>query len=205
MTELIKFHNNAPVRVQMIKGEPWFVAKDVCDLLGLNNVSQAITSLDYDEKNDIITNDVTGRNQEVRAVNESGLYSLIFQSRKPEAQAFRKWVTSEVLPAIRKYGRYAVPGSRERLRIEANYERKAKMVWLKSLSAHLTSTDIEEIGRKLHRDSYKIERVLSGDFADVTIEFECVCRATRNAKLRRLMNDDEWRNGVLEDLKGGRA
>lgn len=69
MTELIKFHNNAPVRVQMIKGEPWFVAKDVCDLLGLNNVSQAITSLDYDEKNDIITNDVTGRNQEVRAVN----------------------------------------------------------------------------------------------------------------------------------------
>lgn len=204
MTELIKFHNNAPVRVQMIKGEPWFVAKDVCDLLDLTNSRKSTSVLRNSEKG-VTISDTPGGKQEMTIVNESGLYSLVFQSRKPAAQEFRYWVTSEVLPAIRKYGRYAVPGSRERLRIEGNYERKAKMVWLKSLSAHLTSTDIEEIGRKLHRDSYKIERVLSGDFADVTIEFECVCRATRNAKLRRLMNDEEWRNGVLEDLKGGRA
>lgn len=107
LPEVFTFNpNNAQIRVQVINDEPWFVAKDICGVLGLNNVSQALTSLDIDEKRGVIINDVIGRNQEVRAVNESGLYSLIFQSRKPEAKSFRKWVTSEVLPAIRKTGKY---------------------------------------------------------------------------------------------------
>lgn len=90
------------------KQEPWFAAKDVCEILGLENSSQAISRLDDDEKG-VISSDTPGGKQKLAAVNESGLYNLIFQSRKPEAKKFRKWVTSEVLPCIRKHGQYPAP------------------------------------------------------------------------------------------------
>lgn len=96
---------NAPIRVQVISQEPWFVAKDVCDALSLTNITETLTRLDDDEKlTSVLLN--SGQGRQMWLVNESGLYNLIFQSRKPEAKAFRKWVTSEVLPAIRKTGRY---------------------------------------------------------------------------------------------------
>ena len=95
------------VRVVIDKhGNPWWVAKDVCDVLGIDNPSQALSRLDDDEKDDVILNDAIGRPQNTAVVNESGLYALIFNSRKPEAKAFQKWVTSEVLPSIRKTGSY---------------------------------------------------------------------------------------------------
>ena len=94
------------IRSLLIEGEPWFVAKDVCGILGLNNVTKALVPLDADEKHGITISNAVGKNQEVRAVNESGLYALIFQSRKPQARAFRKWVTSVVLPSIRKTGSF---------------------------------------------------------------------------------------------------
>jgi hypothetical protein len=92
--------------VELINNDPWFLAKDVCDSLGLENVTKALYSLDEDEK---LTLPVvrSGQTREMNFVNESGLYNLIFQSRKPEAKKFRKWVTSEVLPSIRKTGKYA--------------------------------------------------------------------------------------------------
>jgi hypothetical protein len=93
------------VRTIAKDGQAWFVAKDVCDILGIDNPSQAVGSLDEDEKG-ITTTYTLGGPQELLTVNESGLYSLIFASRKPEAKRFRKWVTSEVLPAIRQTGRY---------------------------------------------------------------------------------------------------
>lgn len=88
-------------------GDPWFVAKDACDALGLNNVSQALTRLDDDEKSSIILNDGTPGTPNKAIVSESGLYSLILASRKPEAHEFKRWVTHEVLPSIRKHGIYA--------------------------------------------------------------------------------------------------
>lgn len=88
-------------------GGPWFVAKDACDVLGLNNVSQALTRLDDDEKSSIILNDGTPGTPNKAIVSESGLYSLILASRKPEAHEFKRWVTHEVLPSIRKHGIYA--------------------------------------------------------------------------------------------------
>lgn len=101
------------VRVFMRDGEPWFVAKDICDILELDNVSWAIESLDADEKSVLssittcdIASDFNGLRSSMRIVNESGLYALIFKSRKPEAKKFRKWVTSEVLPSIRQTGNY---------------------------------------------------------------------------------------------------
>lgn len=86
-------------------GEPWFVAKDICDALGLSNPSQQTSKLDHDEKG-ISSIDTHGGTQNLVLVNESGLYSLVIQSRKPAAKTFKKWVTSEVLPSIRKTGMY---------------------------------------------------------------------------------------------------
>lgn len=98
----------SPIRVQLIDGEPWFVAKDVCEVLGIANHKDAASRLDDDERHGVGITDPIGRKQTVTAVSESGLYSLIFQSRKSEAKKFRKWVTSEVLPSIRKKGFYCV-------------------------------------------------------------------------------------------------
>lgn len=94
------------VRVVGTPDEPWFVASDVCAVLELSNVSQAVSRLESWMKDDITTNDVIGREQSMLTVNEPGLYALVFTSRKPEAKAFQRWVFSEVLPSIRKTGQY---------------------------------------------------------------------------------------------------
>lgn len=88
-------------------GEPMFVAKDVCAALGLGNSRQALARLDDDEKG-VISTDTPGGEQQMQAVNEPGLYVLVLSSRKPEARAFKRWVTHEVLPALRRDGGYMV-------------------------------------------------------------------------------------------------
>ena len=93
------------VRVVDVNGEPWFVARDVCECLELTNTSQTLSYLDDDEKG-ITTNDTPGGQQEMSIVSEAGLYSLILRSRKPEAKAFKRWITHEVLPSIRRAGSY---------------------------------------------------------------------------------------------------
>lgn len=104
-----KFNENN-FRVIAKDGEPWFVAKDICTVLGLSNVSQSLAILDEDERG-IISNDAIEEQSftkyTVLIVNESGFYNLVLSSRKPEAKIFKKWVTSEVLPAIRKNGSYS--------------------------------------------------------------------------------------------------
>ena len=98
---------NKNVRVVMKDDNPWWVAKDVCDVLGLVNPSEALKALDEDE----LTSETLrsgGQGREMRLVSESGVYALIFRSNKPEAKRFRKWVTSEVLPQIRRTGRYTL-------------------------------------------------------------------------------------------------
>jgi prophage antirepressor-like protein len=94
------------VRVVLRDGEPWFVARDVCEVLDHSDTSTAIRRLDDDEKL-TQTMFVSGQNREVWLVNEPGLYSLILTSRKPEAKAFKRWITHEVIPTIRKTGAYA--------------------------------------------------------------------------------------------------
>lgn len=98
------------VRVVDRNGDPWFTAKDVCDCLGLGNVSESLRSLDDDEKEQLETNiinpDVGGRGTLI--ISEPGLYSLILRSRKPEAKVFKRWVTHDILPSIRKTGGYGV-------------------------------------------------------------------------------------------------
>jgi anti-repressor protein len=106
------------VRVIIDKhGNPLWVTKDVCSVLGLDNVTWALKKLDEDEFSTAKVIDAMGREQETYVVNESGLYSLIMTSRKPEAKAFKKWVTAEVLPSIRKTGSY---GHKPQLEFDPN-------------------------------------------------------------------------------------
>ncbi len=93
------------LRVVMRDSEPWFVAADVCDALSIDNNRNATARLDDDER-DVHTMDTPSGTQQMTIINESGLYSLILGSRKPEAKKFKKWVTGEVLPSIRKTGAY---------------------------------------------------------------------------------------------------
>ena len=99
-----------PVRVVELGGKPWFVAADVCRVLEIENNRDAVSVLDEDEKADVGITDTSSngtiQGRKVKAVSESGLYSLIFKSRKPQARKFRRWVTGEVLPALREHGRY---------------------------------------------------------------------------------------------------
>lgn len=102
------------VRVVECEGEPWFVAKDVCECLELTDVSKTISLLDDDEKG---TNSIRtpGGEQQMLVVSEPGLYSLILRSRKPEAKAFKRWIIHEVVPSIRKRGLYATEAVMDRI------------------------------------------------------------------------------------------
>ena len=90
-------------------GEPWWVAKDVCDVLGLSDTNKALLPLEEDEKLTRILFG-SGQRRKVWLINESGLYTLILRSNKPQAKPFRRWVTHEVLPAIRRTGGYRMEG-----------------------------------------------------------------------------------------------
>lgn len=96
------------VRTTTLGGQPYFVGKDVADILGYANTRKAlIDHIDEEDKDDVTIRDAIGRNQTMTAINESGLYSLILSSKMPNAKKFKRWVTNEVLPAIRKHGLYA--------------------------------------------------------------------------------------------------
>lgn len=106
MKNIIEFNfDGNEVRTVTENDEPWFVAKDVCNVLGYCRSRDAIRILDHDEKGAHSVR-TPGGNQKISTVSESGLYALIFRSKKPEAKKFRKWVTKEVLPEIRKNGGY---------------------------------------------------------------------------------------------------
>ncbi|OHX39203.1 BRO family protein [Cytobacillus oceanisediminis] len=101
------------LRTIIQNGQPWFVAKDVCDILELSNSRMALQRLDESEKG-VSSIDTLGGKQSLSIVNESGLYELIFASRKIEAKMFKKWVKQEVLPSIRKHGAYMTPETIEK-------------------------------------------------------------------------------------------
>lgn len=122
------------VEVVMIEDIPYWVAKDVCLTLSLEDTEVSLRKLDEDEKL-IRTIYVSGQNREVWLVNESGLYNLIFRSRKPEAKQFRKWVTSEVLPTLRKTGEYKI-AEREEYIADLEYQnfKLLQSVWQNQLA-----------------------------------------------------------------------
>lgn len=119
-------NSNVCIRAQVINGEPWFVAKDVCQALGHTNHRVAIQSLDDDEKG-VRKVYTPGGMQEITFVNESGLYALIMRSNKPNAKPFRKWITKDVLPTIRKTGGYIIPESLRRNGVDGIFYKGMKL------------------------------------------------------------------------------
>lgn len=125
MSELKVFnYSDKQVRTILKDGEPWFVAKDVCDVLEISNPRDAVSRLDVDEKNTVAINDGTPGNPNITIITESGVYELVFTSRKPEAENFKRWIRKEVLPSIRRTGSYSiVPRTfAEALRLAADLE-----------------------------------------------------------------------------------
>lgn len=101
------------VRTIVKDGAPWFVAKDVADVLEIQNIRQVLGKLDEDEK-DVCNVYTLGGEQNATVISEAGLYSIVLTSRKPEAKAFKRWITHEVIPSIRKHGAYMTPDTIEK-------------------------------------------------------------------------------------------
>ena len=108
--QIFKNEEFGEVRVIEQNGEPWFIGKDVADILGYERPTKAIQDhVDDEDRDEVPIQDSIGRMQKTPTINESGLYSLILSSKLPQAKQFKRWVTSEVLPSIRKHGTYMTP------------------------------------------------------------------------------------------------
>lgn len=145
-------------------GEPWFVAKDVCHALALGRQQDSTRYLDDDEKGECLV-DTTSGQQKMVTVTEAGLYSLILRSRKPEAKAFKRWVTHEVLPAIRKDGGYMVAR-----KDETPEETMARAVLIAQATIDRQSKQIEEMKPKaVFADAVSVSSstILVGDLAKI--------------------------------------
>lgn len=143
--------NSNDIRVIDIDGEPWFVAKEVCNLLGLDNVTEALNNFSSTEEMALKITPGVGRPNKL--VSESGLYKLVMKSRKPQAIAFQNWVTGIVLPAIRKDGMYVAGEEKvatgelteDEFILMAMEKLKAKTERLqKTVDTHLTYMTIDE-------------------------------------------------------------
>lgn len=196
--------SNQQVRTVMIENEPYFVAKDVCIILGISNHNDAVSRLDDDEKRGSALPTPSGTQQMV-VVNESGLYHLIFQSRKPEAKAFRKWVTAEVLPTLRRTGRYEVKPKRQSVRYPKRDRSIAvdvlELLWL--ISESLQQGDQKEIALELGVNRQTVGRVLSGECRNSRVLGALYRRALANRKNSVLYTSP--RAMARQLLKSGKA
>lgn len=166
------------VRTVIKNDEVWFVAKDVCEILNLSDVSKTVSRLDEDEKgaNSILTH---GGPQHLLTINESGLYSLVLTSNKPEAKQFKRWITHEVIPSIRKHGTYMTPSfvesalnnpdtmiaflqkykEEQQKRIEAEKQieaQKPKVIFADAVSISKTSILIGDLAKLIKQNGYDI-------------------------------------------------
>lgn len=119
--------NGMQLRAKLVQGEPWFIGTDLARLLDYSDTNALTRKLDDDEKISVKLTGISATNPVATIINESGLYSAVLSSRKPEAKAFKKWVTSEVLPAIRKTGSYETPKTLEQRSLELLGELTARV------------------------------------------------------------------------------
>ena len=169
--QLFNFENNQ-VRTLLINDEPWFVGKDVAQILGYSNPRDALSKhVDDEDKNSVAIRDGNKGNPNQTIINESGVYALVFSSKLPSAIRFKRWVTSEVLPKIRKTGSYASPQlTGEELMakalIEANSvlarqskqleEQKPKVLFADSVIASKGSILVRELAKLIKQNGYDI-------------------------------------------------
>lgn len=181
------YFNNAVLRTLTDEaGEPWFVAKDVCDILEISNPSDALKRLDDDERSRFNL----GRQGETNIVNEAGLYALVLGSRKPEAHEFKRWVTHEVLPQIRRTGGY-IPASEtdDDITILA----KAVMIGQRTME--------EQKRRIAAQESHINELEPKARFADAVAASDGTCLIGELAKMLRQNGLDIGQNRLFEILR----
>lgn len=183
------------VRAVTLEGEPWFVAADVCRALGLGNSSDVIKRLDEDERT-LVSIEGASNGLPVNAVNEPGLYALILGSRKPEAKAFKRWITHEVIPEIRKTGGYIA--SQETMdddQLLAN----ALMVAQRKIAER--NKQLEAVNAKIQADAPKVLFAETVEKAETCISIGTLAKILNQAGLdigeRRLferLRNDKWLN-----------
>ena len=174
------------VRVVECEGEPWFVAKDVCECLELTDVSKTISLMDDDEKG---TNSIRtpGGEQQMLVVSEPGLYSLILRSRKPEAKAFKRWVTHEILPSIRKTGHSGAPETEDEILARALVIAEGRLGML--------SHAVSELQEQIALDAPKVE------LAEAIMETEECVSINQFAKILKQRGLDIGANRLYRDLR----
>ena len=183
------------VRAVTLEGEPWFVAADVCRALGLGNSSDVIKRLDEDERT-LVSIEGASNGLPVNAVNEPGLYALILGSRKPEAKAFKRWITHEVIPEIRKTGGYiAGQETMDDDQLLAN----ALMVAQRKIAER--NKQLEAANAKIKADAPKVLFAETVEKAETCISIGTLAKILNQAGLdigeRRLferLRNDKWLN-----------
>ncbi len=183
------------VRAVTLEGEPWFVAADVCRALGLGNSSDVIKRLDEDERT-LVSIEGASNGLPVNAVNEPGLYALILGSRKPEAKAFKRWITHEVIPEIRKTGGYiAGQEAMDDDQLLAN----ALMVAQRKIAER--NKQLEAANAKIQADAPKVLFAETVEKAETCISIGTLAKILNQAGLdigeRRLferLRNDKWLN-----------
>jgi prophage antirepressor-like protein len=159
-------------------GSVWFSAKDICDSLGYGNSREALSKHVPEKHTGVTKRDVRSENgviqrREFAVIDESGLYRLILRSRMPNAEKFTDWVTEEVLPTIRKTGKF------ETKKLQ-NEQKQAKRELLKEMNKYLTYTDSLCVAKKLGVGFVKVANVMEGNTEDTTIMLEMFHRSTIN-------------------------
>jgi|GEM_PF-3244364 len=211
MNQLINHPQFGTVRVETINNEPWFVGKDLCEAFGDSNYRRTLANLDADEKG--VTHIATpGGKQEMVTVNESGFYHLLFLYQPQKGtnkeiatkrtlflKKFRKWVTAEVLPSIRKYGTYSTD-ERTMDRAIKRAEARAVKNLLTEINQTLSGTDKRIIAKQCLTDEYEVQQVLNGRKEDVHMMSLLYARATGNKKYRGAFYSLEGAEQLLNEL-----
>ena len=182
-------YKNNEVRTTIQDGEVWWVLKDVCKILGLNDVHKVALRLEKDERNQIPVTDNLGRQQNTTIINEPGLYKVIFRSDKPEAKKFMHWVTHEVLPSIRKHGAYITSAKMEELMSDPD-------TWVKLIRTLQQERREKELLRnQIEKDKPKII------FSDAVSASDCHILIGEMAKILKGNGIEIGQNRLFERLR----
>lgn len=176
------------IRTVMVNDVPFFVGKDVCDVLEISAYRDALARLDYDERASVIV-DTPGGRQSMLAVNEFGLYNLVLTSRKPEAKQFKRWITHEVIPSIRKTGAYAVP-SADVIPLD---ERQVRMQLLRSALEH--EERLETVEQRVAAVERKVDEQITLDSGEQRALQKAIARKVYDIAL-----DDIGRRSLFQEL-----
>nr|DAG02676.1 MAG TPA: repressor domain protein [Myoviridae sp. ctCpP1] len=187
--------NNATLRTLTDEnGDPWFVAKDVCDILEISNNRDAISQLDNDEKNTVVIPDGIPGNPNKTIISEPGLYKLIMRSRKPEAREFQRWITHEVLPTIRKTGGY-IPATEA----DSDEDILAKAVLIAQKTIDLKNRQLQAKDARIMELEPKAQALDAFTNVEDKLLVRDAAKILSNAgtvisekQLREWMNDNDW-------------